>query len=257
MQSLLFAENMKSWPIASVAWYAKRTGQVVASLSTWYKYARQFGVSKRRTAVPEKKHHGLVTHTPNQYFHVDTTFYRLTNGVYTAIVFVSDNFSRAILGWSVSTSKGAGNVINALKMATHTIKKHHPGHYSSLLMADLGLENNNPAVENFLDSQKEPELHKIIAQKQVKYSNSSVEAINRIFKGYLRQHLPEDMEGLRHCIRYCISDYNLVRPHISLGGRTPMEVYTREEPEMDFTRALETAKQKRKAENRESNCGMC
>jgi len=96
-----------------------------------------------------------------------------------------------------------------------------------------------------------------LARAGVKFSNSAVEAVNKIIKRYLRKKLPETIDGLILCLEEIINDYNTIRPHGSLSGLTPMECYTSKNVNLDFKEQKLNAKKERIAQNRAINCGVC
>jgi putative transposase len=63
-----------------------------------------------------------------------------------------------------------------------------------------------------------PEIIKLLALKDVKFSNSAIEAVNKIIKRYLRKKLPDTLEKLIRCLEEIIQDYNTIRPHGSTGS---------------------------------------
>lgn len=168
---LMSKPELACWPISSIAWYAKRENMLHISLSTWYKYVQLLGL-KRRFIRPPDKTKGIVSTAPNQFLHVDTTFYPLPDGTKAAIVFVSDNFSKYILGWACSLRHSAQNVIEALQMAMQTIRKYHPHQLVSLLVCDGGSENNALSVQEWLQITEDPKITKLIALKDISFSNS-------------------------------------------------------------------------------------
>jgi putative transposase len=89
------------------------------------------------------------------------------------------------------------------------------------LVADGGSENHSITVQKLLESSKNPEIHKIIARKDITFSNSPIEAINKIMKHYLRSHKPDNLEDLQLLLPKIISDYQHQRPHGSLKGLIP------------------------------------
>src|SRR5690554_7615900 len=89
-------------------------------------------------------------------------------------------------------------------------------------------------VEDFLTNIEAPVIIKLHALKEVKFSNSAVEAVNKIIKRYLRKKLPDTLDQLIQYLKEIINDYNTVRPHGSLLGLTPMECYTSESINLDF-----------------------
>ena len=226
------------------------------SLSTWYKYSALLGF-KRRFPKPDEKTKGIVSTAPNQFLHVDTTFYTLPDRIKTAITFVSDNFSRKILGWSVSEKHGADNVKTALDMAIQTIQQYYPEHVCATLVADGGSENHAVSIEELIASTPHPDITKVIALKDIAFSNSPIEAINKIMKRYIRHYRPQTFKELLVCIIKSIEDYNIFRPHYALNGLTPMEAYTQKLPDMDFSEQMRQAKAIRLEQNRKSTCPKC
>src|SRR5690554_1764090 len=96
-----------------------------------------------------------------------------------------------------------------------------------------------------------------LARAGVTFSNSAIEAINKIIKRYFRKKLPDTLEALTLCLEEIINDYNTIRPHGSLLGLSPMECYTSENVNLDFKEQKLEAKKERITQNRAVNCGVC
>lgn len=65
----------------------------------------------------------------------------------------------------------------------------------------------------------------LIALKDIPFSNSVIEAQNRLFKyGYLFRQEYNNYVELKRVFAEDVTDYNDIRPHISLKGYTPLEV---------------------------------
>ena len=124
------------------------------------------------------------------------------------------------------------------------------------LVTDGGGENHNLLVDDFIINIDTPEIIKLLALKDVKFSNSAIEAVNKIIKRYLRKKLPDTIEKLIECLDDIISDYNTKRPHGSLLGLTPIECYTSEEINLDFKQQKLEAKKNRIIQNKSVNCGL-
>lgn len=212
---------------------------------------------KRAFKRPEKKATGIKATRTNEYLHVDTTYWTLENGTKMAITFVSDNYSRAILGWAAGMRNCADNVKEALQMAIQTIRKHYPQHVCATLVADGGSENHAVTVAELLEKTKHPEITKIIALKDISFSNSPIEAINKIMKRYLRYYNPTTEPAVCKCIELAVPDYSEMRPHGSLKGAIPMEAYTGNIPVVDFSAKAAKARAERIAANQKANCGKC
>ena len=105
---------------------------------------------------------------------------------------------------------------------------------------------------------KEFSLGKVIAQKDVVFSNSLIEAVNRTLKdGYLKDKRFVSIGSLLEFIREFVRDYNK-RPHGSLHGFRPLEVLHGEIPDKDrFSYDVREASLERREENEKFDCGSC
>lgn len=253
----LFADtDLTCWPASSLYYEGLRRRGLYISLSTFYKYVQVLGL-KRKWKKAAKNPEGLRAKMPNQYIHVDTTYWTLENGKKAAVAFVSDNFSRAIIGWNMSLKNGAVNVIPALQKAVKTITSFYPIIPQAVLVADGGSENHAERVESLLRETNVPAITKVIARKDIRFSNSPVEAINKIVKRYLRHFKPTTFEALKECLIMIEKDYNQKRPHGSLAGLTPMEAYKEPVKTLDFSSQKRTAKAIRIAQNQKTTCNTC
>lgn len=253
----LFAdERYACWPAVSLYYEGLRKHRLYISLSTFYKYVNLLGL-KRRFPKAFKKTEGLRACRPNQYLHVDTTLWELECGIKAAIAFVSDNYAKAVLGWSLSLKHDAENVKQALDMSIKTIHLYHPGLLCATLVADGGGENHALTIEELLRQTKRPEITKVIAQKDIVFSNSPVEAVNKIMKRYLRHYKPQNLETLKAVLAAAVKDYNEQRPHGSLEGLTPMEAYAQPAKAIDFAEEKQRARALRIEQNRIANCSGC
>lgn len=256
IKSLFKNPDFECWPAASIYYHAIRNNRLFISLSTFYKYTNLLSLKRKWRKSSEENFNPIITTKPNEFIHIDTTFWPLPNGIKAAIILVCDNFSKTILGWNVSLKKDGENAKTALNKAIKTICKHHPDLQTTSLITDGGGENHNILVEDFLTNIETPEIIKLLALKDVKFSNSAVEAVNKIIKSYLRKKLPETIEALILCLEEIINDYNTVRPHGSLLGLTPMECYTSESINLDFKQQKLEAKKNRIQQNKSVNCGI-
>jgi putative transposase len=75
-------------------------------------------------------------------------------------------------------------------------------------------------------------IKKLIAQKDIVFSNSLVESVNKIIKyRSLFLHNIPNIDALKKHLDEFIPVYNNVRPHVSLNGFTPNEVLTEFNPD--------------------------
>jgi putative transposase len=132
-------------------------------------------------------------------------------------------FSRYILNWDVSLELSGKITMNMIKSAFDKFVRNNQDVDSVTLLTDGGAENNNRFVDEFLENEKD-KIQKLIAQKDISFSNSMVEAVNMIIK-YQHLYLYDifDIFCLRRHLEYFFPVYNNVKPHGSLNGLTPFE----------------------------------
>jgi putative transposase len=113
-------------------------------------------------------------------------------------------------------------------------------------------------VENYINSE-EVTVQKLIAGKDIKFSNSIVEAQNKIIKyRYLFKHNFKDLHELRKLLDWIINDYQYKRPHHSLKGLTPYEARIGTQlPKDQWTRQIQEAKRMRLQLNVKEPCEIC
>lgn len=125
------------------------------------------------------------------------------------------------------------------------------------LFSDDGSENKG-SVSAFA-STSQYRINSVIAQIDTSFSNSVVEAVNKIFKS---NYWPRDFSGqvnkALEIISDMVYDYTYIRPHGSLSGLTPFEALMNENKESivpaDQIRIAATT---RISENLNSNCTDC
>jgi len=139
------------------------------------------GVTKKLVRK-DRKMIGLIASCPNEYLHVDSTFYPLNDKQNVWITFVMDNFSKMILGFAVAEDKDFEVVRQALINSLEVIMT-HPDQKHSFLVADGGRENHNKHIDRFIAELTGHKITKITALKDIRFSNSPVEAIHKTMKG--------------------------------------------------------------------------
>jgi transposase InsO family protein len=228
MDRLLKNESFTYWPLVSVYYYALHNKLVSMSLSTWYKYAALLNITRMK---PKSiKHYGVSVRAlaPNQCWHADVTQFKTQDGVLHYIYLVVDNFSKMVLSWAVDTRLSGQIRATTFRDALKTALLHHPVIEEGInLVVDGGSENNNTTVDEFIASISGIDIRKIRALKDVCFSNSQAEAVNRILKtAYLNhKHIP-NTTGLYSTLKEVIHDYCHLRPHGSINGLTPFDCYT-------------------------------
>jgi hypothetical protein len=114
----------------------------------------------------------------------------------------------------------------------------------SFLVSDGGKENNNKQIDQFVSEISEHKLTKIVALKDIQFSNSPVEAIHKIIKGrYIKNKRFESIEGLKRFLDDAVRDYNYQRPHYKHFPKTPSEVYFGTDLKLDIKKQASKAKE--------------
>lgn len=178
------------------------------------------------------------------------------DGMKNYIYFLMDNFSRMIINWRVEPRVFGKTRLETIEEAYY--KYIHNTRQDVILLVDGGVENNNNDMESFIRSD-EVSLRKLITQKDITFSNSVIEAQNKLIKyRYLCKRECRDIQELRKGIEWIVYDYNHNRPHISLRGLTPSEAASGENvPKEKWHDQVLRARTFRLEENRRELCRIC
>jgi hypothetical protein len=132
-----------------------------------------------------------------------------------------------------------------------------PGLKERDVFMDGGGENVNSEVDGLFDVKP---LRRILAQVDVSYSNSLIEAWWRSLRHqWLYLNSLDTLATVRRLVGWYVREHNEVLPHAAFDGQTPDEVYFgrgADVPER-LTRKREEARQKRLERNREATCSRC
>jgi transposase InsO family protein len=259
MKKMLTDPELDHWPIVSIAGMALREKNLVASIYSWYKYAKLWGVNKK-LVKKDKKKIGLVATRPNEYLHVDTTFYPLIDGKEACISFVLDNYSKMILGFHVAERNTFEIVRNSMRKALAVVATHPDQklHAHSFMVTDGGAENRNRKINEFIAQLTDHKLTRVIALKDIRFSNSPVEAVHRTLKGrYLKNRKFESLEAVEKYLDWAVHDYNRARPHYKHRPRTPYEVYFGIPLNFNVRQRVRKAVLDRVRENKCTQCIQC
>ncbi len=237
------------WPATSVAWKLIRDKIISANVSTILKYARTMGLtSARKPPHRSRKKGSIVTTRPNKAWHIDVTVLRTQDGVRSFIQLIIDSFSKRILAFSVSLSISGQATAALLRSAFESTfpKPEEP----IMLISDGGSENVNVSVREYLTSVP-LKLH--VAHVDVAFSNSMIEAVNKILK--YRYIFPKNIQSyllVEPVIRESITNYN-ARPHYSNHGLSPNETYAGKTFDFSgYKERLLVAREQRLTENRKT-----
>lgn len=168
-----------------------------------------------------RKHPNLLKdQKPNraeQYFVSDITYIKSKQKVH-YLSLVTDAYTRKIMGYQLSDDMRSKNVIKALQMAIRgrlTDKQliHHSDrglqYCSSKYQAVLKVNKIKPSMTDGYDC----------------YQNALAERINGILKSEFLINKCNNKKELKLMVSESIDTYNKLRPHLSLGMKTPNETH--------------------------------
>lgn len=181
--------------------------------------------SRRRTTIPGLYRTpnllpGMIVSQPNQVWVGDITFIDVEVERFVFLFLLMDLYSRFIIGWHVASSLSAEGAIQSLRMALrfqkHSIKHliHHSDHGSQY--------TSSAYMKILLDHEVRPSMGAIGNC----YDNIFAERVLGTLKNeYLLGDRFVNYQQVTRATKQIIHLYNTDRPHLSLNGATPIDVY--------------------------------
>jgi putative transposase len=165
----------------------KREGAAFFNINTFYKYVNLLKLNRPTHAHRRKNHYsGIRASAPLQIIHADVTVYRTADNKKNYIHLIQDNSSRKILQWAVRTFCMAQTTFEILENV-HETYLHPAGIENCQLISDDGSENYGP-VKAFIENSQYPAIQHLIAQRDIEFSNSMIEAANKQLKYQFLYH---------------------------------------------------------------------
>jgi putative transposase len=259
IKKALLNPKTQHWSIRSVHLFGIKNGTLSVSENTMYKVNKALGIRTTQNNVVKRKKRkkGIRASAPNQIWHADITTLKTSDNKRYYISLVIDNYSRYILTYGISEHVSGLFSTDVLKQAYTTACK-SCDHLNLDLIVDGGPENNNIYIDNFV-SQSNINIQKLVALKDICFSNSMIERVNRTLKyRYIFPRQPRNLKHLHRILRYFIKDYNTVKPHGKLKGLTPHEAWIGfHADEKDRIALLKEARLKRIEYARANKCEKC
>ncbi|RNL52498.1 IS3 family transposase [Pedobacter jejuensis] len=159
----------------------------------------------------------VPTH-PNQLWVSDITYWKISDK-FLYISFITDAFSRKILGYNVADNLLSIETVKALKMALLDAQNteflcHH---------SDRGLQY---CCNEYVQILEESEVKISMTETGDPRDNAVAERLNGIIKNeYLSSYTVKDLEEGKQVLDFVIKLYNEERPHMSIGNLTPEIVH--------------------------------
>ena len=256
MRVLVEANELRHFSIRALAMHARRIGALFASESTWWRTIHDKGWMRPKQRIhPESPKIGIRASRVGEILHVDVTVIRLLDGTKVFLQAVMDNFSRKILAWRVSSALEPWRTGELIKQAASELQK--VVSHGTNLLADSGVENVNTDVDEAL---KVTGIVRILAQIEVSYSNSMVEALWRQMKhAWLFINRLDTFATVERLVAFYVEQHNSVMPHWTLKGRTSDEVFKGEAVDLPerLRAAHRDAIRARIEANRRLSCVTC
>ena len=245
-------DRYKHWSKASIYLKALRNGDLKCGVTTFYKYCLLLGFKNKPRKRKSDYYNPIKTNKPNELWCADVTIFKTDDNTKQYVHFLMDHFSKMILGYQVSKSPSATIIKELLENAYST---HKPD--KVLFLTDGGSENVNTTVSRFVDITGT--IDHIIAQKDVAFSNSMIEALNKTIKHqFLYHHQITNREQLNRILKEAVLIYNAERPQMSLGGNTPIETFNGQTIDLStYTNRFKAQKALRKQQNKQYPCTIC
>lgn len=156
---------------------------------------------------------------PNHIWVSDITYWKTKGGHY-YISFITDAYSRKIVGYHVADTMEAIESATALKMAIKTLKISAEGliHHS-----DRGSQYCSSMYVNML---KKEGIKISMTENGDPLENAIAERMNGIIKGeYLFDYLIKTLLNAKEVLKSVVKLYNEDRPHSSIGNAVPSQVH--------------------------------
>jgi putative transposase len=163
-----------------------------------------------RDLVPLHKNHIWVS---------DITYYKTTNG-FVYISFITDAYSRKIVGYHVADSLEAIHTIKALEMALKQVS----GPLTELIHhSDRGVQY---CCSDYVNLLQDNHIAISMTENGDPLENAIAERVNGIIKEeFLNYHSLKNQSEVMQVLSQSVSTYNTLRPHMSCNMLTPEDVH--------------------------------
>jgi putative transposase len=181
---------------------------------------------KRYTKTTHSKHWlrkhpnlytGMSLRRPEQAFVSDITYVESSEGVH-YLSLVTDAYSRKIMGHALSRDMKTKHMNKALRSALRNRQTQKPLIHHS----DRGLQYCSGEYQQTLKAHK---IKPSMTDGYDCYQNALAERVNGILKGEFLLTRCNTFEDLDRVVTESIQLYNQLRPHLSLGMKTPEQVH--------------------------------
>lgn len=159
---------------------------------------------------------------PNQLWVSDITYWKIATG-FVYISFITDAYSRKIVGSHVAQTMEAVETMEALKIAISGLRKGPGCHFQLTHHSDRGMQYCSDKYVKLLESNN---IGISMTENGDPLENAIAERVNGIIKEeYLNDYQVDNLEVAKELLEAVIKLYNNERPHMSIGNLTPNQVH--------------------------------
>lgn len=175
--------------------------------------------SKHRFRKYDNLIKGLEINRVNQVYVSDITYLRTVSG-FCYLFLITDLYSRRVMGEDLSESLAIEGSLRALKTATDKTNNLD----GSIHHSDRGIQYCSNIYTEKLTSLG---IKISMSEQANPYENVVAERVNGILKQeFMLDKVFPDIRTARNALREAIKIYNEKRPHMSLGYKTPAQIYS-------------------------------
>ncbi len=247
-------------PKVTVYYNLMNSNLIHCSLSSFYKYAALLVDLKSTISKPSLSTNIFRSTRCFEYLHIDTTFINTIKDGYHRIVFVKDNFSKAILHFAIVANGKSEFIAKVLK---ETFEKHHLYDLTKAIniVSDKGTENKGEVL-NWIDEVSQSHLvyKKTVGENGFMFTNNEVESSFSIFKNqFAKNRIFITTSDLLNTLEEFLYYNNEIRYPKSLYGLHPKQILLGEQIDKHhFTPLLKLARDARYQTNKSMNdCYKC
>jgi len=166
--------------------------------------------------------HGFTPTAPNQLWVSDITYWKILEG-HVYISFITDAFSRKIVGYHVAQTLETVETIQALKMALSGFSTEPESHFQLIHHSDRGVQYCSHEYVKLL---QDYHIQISMTENGDPLENAIAERLNGILKDeYLTDSPVKSIHEARIILAHAVYLYNEDRPHMSIGNHYPSQVH--------------------------------
>lgn len=166
--------------------------------------------------------HGFTPTAPNQLWVSDITYWKISEG-HVYISFITDAFSRKIVGYHVAQTLETVETIQALKMALSGYFKEPESHFQLIHHSDRGVQY---CSHDYVKLLQDCHIQISMTENGDPLENAIAERLNGILKDeYLTDSPVKSIDDAKITLAHAVELYNEDRPHMSIGNQYPSQVH--------------------------------